>query len=563
MGVNLRVRIRSRFWVQWFVFVLLPLLVIAGPVGPNYSGTVGVSGAGTAWSNTANAVGSSSGDYASVTLTANGELSEYLEFTNFGFSIPSGYQIDGVVVEVNHYQDATKIEDNSVYLIKGGVIQTGGDNKGNDNPLPGGPPGTTTTYGNATDTWSVALTEADIEATGFGVAIRFDKQGGGGAETGYVDWVRITVYASTAASGSTPESDREVATGMGSDNGWTPLNNEAGASDDVYESVTMAKGEESQYLIVDNFGFSIPAANDILGIQVSIERSSSGNRTSDFKILLVDETGAVLTGGDDKADLGTDWPTTDGIASYGGSADLWGQIAGFWTPAKINDADFGVAIAVLREDSGPAGNRTAQVDHVTITITHEDPVALPIELVHFSAKPSNQGVVELSWQTASETNNDYFTIERSLNAVRYEEVTRIDGANNSNHPINYSAVDARPYGGVSYYRLKQTDFDGTFSYSPIVSVNVPLGDAPTMRMYPNPLQGGGPLRVELRNIDANGALTFQIYDTKGMLVHQTQNAMEGSARHADISVDLQLEPGIYIGRLSTGSQVLTHRLVVD
>lgn len=396
---------RLKFWINWTLFLLIPLLVISGPVNPEYAGTASVSGAGKSWSNTTNAVGSPSGNYSSVTVTGNGDFSEYLELTNFGISVPAGYQIDGVIVEVNWYGSSTQVEDNSVYLIKGGVIQTGGDNKGTDGSLPSGPPGQTTTYGNATDDWSVALTEADVENSGFGVAIRVDKVGGGSA-TAFVDWVQITVYASSAEIGTSPDSDREVSAG-GSDNNWTPLTNQAGASDNSYESVTMASGEESQYLIVDNFGFSIPAANTILGIQVSIERSSSSDRTSDFKIQLVDEAGTVLTGGDDKADSGTDWPTTDGTANYGGAADLWGQIAGFWTPTKINDPDFGLAIAVLREGTGPPGNRTARVDHVTITITHEDPVALPIDLVYFNADPKNESNVILSWQTAAEINNDF------------------------------------------------------------------------------------------------------------------------------------------------------------
>ena len=84
----------------------------------------------------------------------------------------------------------------------------------------------------------------------------------------------------------------------------------------------------------------------------------------------------------------------------------------------------------------------------------------------------NDGMVYLTWVTSSEINNDFFTIEKSKDAVSFVEVLRRTGAGNSNTLIDYSAIDTKPFEGVSYYRLKQTDFDGKFSYSPLVAVNI-------------------------------------------------------------------------------------------
>jgi hypothetical protein len=99
----------------------------------------------------------------------------------------------------------------------------------------------------------------------------------------------------------------------------------------------------------------------------------------------------------------------------------------------------------------------------------DDP--LPIELMFFTAETSNKGV-NLNWATATEINNDFFTIERSLNGNNWEVIDYLTGAGNANYMIEYSFTDANPYQGVSYYRLKQTDYDGKFEYFAPVAVNM-------------------------------------------------------------------------------------------
>lgn len=96
---------------------------------------------------------------------------------------------------------------------------------------------------------------------------------------------------------------------------------------------------------------------------------------------------------------------------------------------------------------------------------------LPIELLFFNATLSNEHV-DLNWSTASELNNDYFTIERSNDGVNWEKINETNGAGTTTQRTNYSAIDERPLQGISYYRLKQTDFDGKYSFSNIASVFV-------------------------------------------------------------------------------------------
>ncbi len=95
--------------------------------------------------------------------------------------------------------------------------------------------------------------------------------------------------------------------------------------------------------------------------------------------------------------------------------------------------------------------------------------SLPIELVSFEATAQEKEVA-LTWVTASELNNDYFTVERSADGSSWEVVLTKQGAGTTTQRTEYNALDSRPLAGLSYYRLKQTDFDGKFSYSSIQSV---------------------------------------------------------------------------------------------
>jgi len=97
------------------------------------------------------------------------------------------------------------------------------------------------------------------------------------------------------------------------------------------------------------------------------------------------------------------------------------------------------------------------------------PDPLPIELNSFSAEAADHSI-ELKWETATETNNDFFTIERSPDVQNWEIIGYVDGAGNSNRPLSYSFTDSQPLDGISYYRLKQTDYDGKYEYFGPVAV---------------------------------------------------------------------------------------------
>lgn len=138
---------------------------------------------------------------------------------------------------------------------------------------------------------------------------------------------------------------------------------------------------------------------------------------------------------------------------------------------------------------------------------------LPIELISFTATVIDNKEVLCNWITATEINNDYFTVERSRNGNEFEEVGKVDGAGNSTSVLNYSLTDYKPYHGISYYRLKQTDFNGDYSYSQVVAVKI-FEDASDILIYPNPSNG-------IFNIIKNNMATpieLFMYDMEGRLV---------------------------------------------
>lgn len=136
-------------------------------------------------------------------------------------------------------------------------------------------------------------------------------------------------------------------------------------------------------------------------------------------------------------------------------------------------------------------------------------VPLPVELLYFKAK-SLKGEVQLVWATASEINNDHFVIERSKDAVEWLPLDSVDGAGNSSVEQHYVDVDDDPLTGVSYYRLKQVDFDGNFSHSNVVTVTFEKTEE--ISLFPNPTKGH--INVAIRS-DEGESIYISVYDAQG------------------------------------------------
>ncbi|MGB0934005.1 MAG: T9SS type A sorting domain-containing protein [Lishizhenia sp.] len=172
---------------------------------------------------------------------------------------------------------------------------------------------------------------------------------------------------------------------------------------------------------------------------------------------------------------------------------------------------------------------------------------LPIELIYFSATRMNNKSVGLDWKTASETNNDYYSVERSKNGLDWELLKNIDGTGNSSSPLKYNFIDEEPYPGVSYYRLKQTDFNGQFEYSEIKNVNMERFDNSEIVIYPNPINNQVTVIA-----NANELNELAIYDTFGK--NATLLARKIEKHNNKLILDVSnLSSGIYYIKTKTST----------
>jgi hypothetical protein len=182
---------------------------------------------------------------------------------------------------------------------------------------------------------------------------------------------------------------------------------------------------------------------------------------------------------------------------------------------------------------------------------------LPVELTNFMAEPSDP-VVLLSWTTATETNNDLFTVERSKDAMSFEFVGTKSGAGTSSTAHSYSLVDESPYHGLSYYRLKQTDFNGSYTYSTIVAVNMENGPFEII-VFPNPSNGEFNISVKSESSE----VLVVLYDAMGKEIF-TKVLLSGVSGDSVFAVDpaAKLAPGIYIISASADNKLISKKLII-
>lgn len=165
----------------------------------------------------------------------------------------------------------------------------------------------------------------------------------------------------------------------------------------------------------------------------------------------------------------------------------------------------------------------------TLGTANSTQTPLPIELIRFDAHYEvRQNQVQLFWETASEVNNDFFTVEKSSDLLDWKNVDIIKGAGFSSTLNSYSTYDLSPENPQVFYRLKQTDFDGGFEYSESVLVRTTSYKSDKISLYPNPVLDRLYLTCsvafsteELRLVNVMGEeLSGQLF-----LAHQTDNQL--------------------------------------
>ena len=226
----------------------------------------------------------------------------------------------------------------------------------------------------------------------------------------------------------------------------------------------------------------------------------------------------VVTG--NNLSLSSTYPKADGIQTYGGANNMWGTTLSL---AQVTANNFGFAL------SSRVQNRQIEVDHMTMRIHLQS--TLPVELVNFEGERIDREI-QLTWTTASETNNDHFELHRSQDAINYQLVNTINGAGNSNNLLSYiyNDTDAQ-HDVINYYKIKQVDYNGEFEwYGPIV---VQPGEVESLlTLYPNPAT------TTIRIKDMETIDNYYIFNGNGQMVKS------GKMENGQVSID-ELTPGAY------------------
>ena len=183
--------------------------------------------------------------------------------------------------------------------------------------------------------------------------------------------------------------------------------------------------------------------------------------------------------------------------------------------------------------------------------------ALPIELLSFTAVVNSTYTVDLEWATIMEINNDFFTVERSTNGIDFEKLVVVGGAGNANYQINYTAKDDNPYPGISYYRLKQTDFDGRYTYSKLVAINLNKEKSGFI-LYPNPTDGR--FNLVFSGTEKEEEVTVKLFDMAGNGI-LSMPVIVNNGSVATISPG-ELPSGVYIVYVITDKGTYHQKLVI-
>ena len=246
------------------------------------------------------------------------------------------------------------------------------------------------------------------------------------------------------------------------------------------------------------------------------------------------------------------------VAQSTGNAGPWTSTegSGVFSPARPRGYTTSASFFTTLDDNSFFA--LASTNKIENPLTGDAP--LPVQLLSFAA--TRQGAtVRTAWATASEKNSAYFVVQRSADGSTFGDVQQVAAQGTSLLRHDYTAVDAQPLAGTSYYRLRQVDLDGTVAYSSVVTVRFATGlAAPALAVYPNPTAGQH-FQVLATGLATTGG-TVQLRDNVGRLV--LTQVLPAGAAEATIQPAQPLASGLYHVTWQTADgQQLTTKLAVE
>ena len=184
-----------------------------------------------------------------------------------------------------------------------------------------------------------------------------------------------------------------------------------------------------------------------------------------------------------------------------------------------------------------------------LILKYDDTTYVPVELISFEGKVDDYKIV-LSWITASELNNQGFYIEKSINIMNWETIGFVNGKGTTTESSSYSFVDRRITDLKVYYRLKQLDYDGSFTYTKIIEIEIPVNNFSLSQNFPNP---ANPSTNILYSVPVQTEVKINLYSVNGEIVKQILNEKKDKGIY-NITVNLnELATGVYFYRMITSN----------
>ena len=247
----------------------------------------------------------------------------------------------------------------------------------------------------------------------------------------------------------------------------------------------------------------------------------------------------------------------------GGSATVTGN----FTVGGTGDATINGSLTVVGDLTltGGAGSDICGGGTIVVggTVTGvPDPCftgALPIELLYFTGDINNSDV-HLKWATASETSNDYFTIMRSENGQDWSNLMIVNGAGNSSSLLEYSRIDDNPLGGISYYKLRQTDFDGVFTESNTIAVQNNNSSKPDVLPFPNPTNGNS-IGLEILGLN-DSDVEITVTDLIGQVQFNNIYPITDNNAKLTLNFNTTLAAGSYIVTATSNQTMICKKIMI-
>lgn len=185
-----------------------------------------------------------------------------------------------------------------------------------------------------------------------------------------------------------------------------------------------------------------------------------------------------------------------------------------------------------------------------------DPTSLPIQLSFFKGECKN-GVTQLNWQTATELNNAFFSIEKSSDGTNWVSIATINAVGNSNTAKNYQYTDKSAVAG-NLYRLKQTDLDGSYTYAATINITCKKEGKTLFTITPNPVINT--MKLSLSGLVDKGAYSITIYDVSGKIVFSKNQLIQTETHNEFVSLD-HLSRGTYLVKIISANETFQSKII--